>query len=140
MNKIIKYVFILAFLMPLGSAIAQFRVGVGNQKAAPVEEDILVDYAKPKEYIIGGIKVSGIKFLDPNTLISVSGLSINDNIRIPGEKISTAIKRLMEQGIIEDVAINIEKIEGKNVFLELVLKERPRLNKMSFTGVRKGEK
>ncbi len=140
MNKIIKYVFILAFLMPLGSAIAQFRVGVGNQKAAPVEEDILVDYAKPKEYIIGGIKVSGIKFLDPNTLISVSGLSINDNIRIPGEKISTAIKRLMEQGIIEDVAINIEKIEGKNVFLELVLKERPRLNKLSFTGVRKGEK
>jgi outer membrane protein insertion porin family len=141
MNIIKKYALLLSLFFVFNNVFAQITgVGRGRTKPAVVEEEILVDYGKPKEYVIGGIKVSGIKFLDPNTLISVSGLSINDDIRIPGEKISTAIKRLMEQGILEDVAINIEKIEGKTIFLELVLKERPRLIKITFTGVRKGEK
>ena len=105
-----------------------------------VSEEALVDYTSPKDYIIGGITVSGAKFLDPNTLISVSGLNVNDEIKIPGERISSAIKRLMDQGIIEDVSINITKVEGKTVFLELALKERPRLNKIVLNGIRKGEK
>lgn len=105
-----------------------------------VSEEALVDYTNPKDYIIGGITVSGAKFLDPNTLISVSGLNVNDEIKIPGERISSAIKRLMDQGIIEDVSINITKVEGKTVFLELALKERPRLNKIVLNGIRKGEK
>lgn len=105
-----------------------------------VSEEALVDYTKPKDYIIGGITVTGAKFLDPNTLISVSGLNVNDEIKIPGERISSAIKRLMDQGIIEDVSINITKVEGKTVFLELALKERPRLNKIVLAGIRKGEK
>ncbi len=105
-----------------------------------VSEEALVDYTSPKDYIIGGITVSGAKFLDPNTLISVSGLNVNDEIKIPGERISSAIKRLMDQGIIEDVSINITKAEGKTIFLELALKERPRLNKIVLNGIRKGEK
>jgi outer membrane protein insertion porin family len=105
-----------------------------------VSEEALVDYTSPKDYIIGGITVTGAKFLDPNTLISVSGLNVNDEIKIPGERISSAIKRLMDQGIIEDVSINITKVEGKTVFLELALKERPRLNKIVLNGIRKGEK
>jgi outer membrane protein insertion porin family len=115
-------------------------IGLGKKRnAAPVEEK-LVDYSKPKDYIIGGINVTGVKFLDPNTLISVSGLSINDDIKIPGEKVSTAIKRLMEQGILEDVEVGIEKVEANKVFLVLMLKERPRLSKLNFMGIRKGEK
>jgi outer membrane protein insertion porin family len=139
MNNIKKYLFLLQLFFILNNAFSQ-RIGVGKSKPAETEVEQLVDYGKPKDYIIGGIKVTGVKFLDPNTLISVSGLSINDDIKIPGEKISTAIKRLMEQGILEDVAVNIEKIEGKTVFLELLLRERPRLNKINFTGIRKGER
>ena len=120
-------------------AIAQFPVGVRRKSVAPAETN-LVDYSAPKDYIIGGITVSGIKFLDANTLISVSGLNVNDQISIPGERISTAIRRLKDQGIIEDVSIDVTKVEGKTVFLELNLRERPRLNKMEFKGIRKGEK
>jgi outer membrane protein insertion porin family len=115
------------------------RVGLPRLNRT-VSEEALVDYTSPKDYIIGGIVVTGAKFLDPNTLISVSGLNVNDEIKIPGERISTAIKRLMDQGIIEDVSINITKVEGKTVFLELALKERPRLNKIVLNGIRKGEK
>jgi outer membrane protein insertion porin family len=45
----------------------------------------------------------------------------------------------MEQGIIEDVAINITKVELDKVELDIRLRERPRLNKFVFKGIRKGE-
>ncbi|GGD79224.1 outer membrane protein assembly factor [Emticicia aquatilis] len=117
--------------------MAQFPLGLGRKYDQP--KDATVSYERPKEYTISKITVSGVKFLDPNTLISVSGLNINDKISIPGERISTAIRRLMEQGIIEDVAINITKVELDKVELDIHLRERPRLNKFVFKGIRKGE-
>jgi outer membrane protein insertion porin family len=118
---------------------AQFRIGIGAKQNETPKVQNIVDFENPQEYIIAGITVSGVKFLDPNTLISVSGLNVNDQLFIPGERISTAMKRLMDQGIIEEVAINITKVEGKKVWLDINLKERPRLNKIVLKGIRKGE-
>ncbi len=117
---------------------AQLRLGIGNAGRQATETGF--SYERPQEYTIGGITVSGVKFLDPNTLISVSGLNVNDKISVPGERISTAIRRLMEQGIIEDVAIDVTKVEGKKIFLDINLKERPRLYKLELRGIRKSEK
>lgn len=141
MKLLFKVFIFLSLSLNFYQTQAQIPIGAGgrSKKVMPQEEE-LVNYSKPKEYLLAGISVTGVKFLDPNTLISVSGLSVNDMVSIPGEKISTAIKRLMEQGILEDVSINVEKIEGKSVWLELALRERPRLNKISFNGIRKGEK
>jgi outer membrane protein insertion porin family len=115
---------------------AQFKIGVGRSSNS---SEFKIDYANPKEFTIGGITVSGVKFLDPNTLISVSGLNVNDRIFIPGERISTAVRRLMDQGIIEDISIDITKIEGEKIFLDINLRERPRLNKTVINGIRKSE-
>ena len=131
-----SFLFIPFLLFSVG-VFAQFPLGVGRKIEQPKE--IAVNYERPKEYTISKITVSGVKFLDPNTLISVSGLNVNDKIAIPGERISTAIRRLMEQGIIEDVAINIAKIDFDKVELDIHLRERPRLNKFVFKGLRKGE-
>ncbi len=135
--RIQKLLSFLVLLLVTTNAIAQFPLGLGRKYDQP--KDAAVSYERPKEYTISKISVSGVKFLDPNTLISVSGLNINDKISIPGERISTAIRRLMEQGIIEDVAINITKIELDKVELDIHLRERPRLNKFVFKGIRKGE-
>lgn len=139
MRNSLKPFILTALIFAVHFAANAQRVGLPRLNRT-VSEESLVDYTSPKDYIIGGIVVSGVQFLDPNTLISVSGLNVNDEIKIPGERISTAIKRLMDQGIIEDVSINITKVDGKTVFLELALKERPRLNKIVLNGVRKGEK
>ncbi|UBM60098.1 outer membrane protein assembly factor BamA [Marinilongibacter aquaticus] len=130
---------VLFFIFSSSSSWGQFRIGVGAASNANTDPKELVNYGEPKKYLIGGIEVTGVKFLDPNTLISVSGLSVNSQIEIPGEAISSAIRRLMAQGIIEEVAINVTKIEGNKVFLEINLKERPRLNKITLEGIRKGE-
>lgn len=139
MRNSLKLFILTVLFFILNIAAKAQRVGLPRLNRT-ISEESLVDYTSPKDYVIGGIVVSGAKFLDPNTLISVSGLNVNDEIKIPGERISTAIKRLMDQGIIEDVSINITKVEGKTVFLELALKERPRLNKIVLNGIRKGEK
>jgi outer membrane protein insertion porin family len=139
MRNSLKPFILTALIFAVHFAANAQRVGLPRLNRT-VSEESLVDYTSPKDYIIGGIVVTGVQFLDSNTLISVSGLNVNDEIKIPGERISTAIKRLMDQGIIEDVSINITKVEGKTVFLELALKERPRLNKIVLNGIRKGEK
>jgi outer membrane protein insertion porin family len=98
-----------------------------------------IDYSSPKDYTIGGITVSGIKYLDENVLKTLSGLSVGDKIKIPGEKISKAIENLWKQNLLADVKIEYTKIEGSTIFLNIAMIERPRLSVFSFTGVSKGE-
>ena len=98
-----------------------------------------LNYNEPKEYIIGGIKPSGIKYLDPDALISVAGLRMGDRITIPGEAISLGIKKLWDQGLLSDIDISAERFSGDSVFLLMVMKERPRLSRFAFKGVSKGQ-
>jgi len=92
------------------------------------------------EYIIGGITTSGIKFLDPNAVINLSGLRTGDRIHIPGTEIGYAIKKLWKQGLFGNVDIAVAKIEGKTVFLDIYLEERPKVSRIFFEGIKKGQK
>lgn len=96
-------------------------------------------YGNPQKYEIAEITVTGVKFLDPGALISLSGLRVGDEIEIPGEAAATATRKLWKQGILGDVQIVSRKIEGDKVYLEIRLKERPKLTRFEFDGVRKGE-
>ncbi|WP_420153943.1 outer membrane protein assembly factor BamA [Siphonobacter sp.] len=132
---------LLLIFLPFLS-FSQARVGLGGQPATPQQPAASqeIDYTQPKEYIIKGITTSGTKFYDANSLISISGLGVGDKIQIPGIAISGAIKKLMDQGILEDVEVTATKIEGENIWLDIFMRERSRLYKITFTGVRKGEK
>lgn len=94
---------------------------------------------EPKRYVLGGVTVSGTRYLDPNTLIALSGLRVGDPISIPGEEIGKAIRKLWTQGILGDVSVGIARTEGDKIFLDFNLKERPRLSKFTFDGIRKGQ-
>lgn len=98
-----------------------------------------VDYANPKEFEIGGITVSGVKNLDNNVIIILSGLSVGQKVMIPGEEVTGAIDKLWEQGLFENIRISITKIIDQKVFLDIFLSDKPRLSKFSFTGIKKGE-
>lgn len=97
------------------------------------------DYGNPKEYIIGGITVTGVQYLDHNVIVMLSGLQVADRIEIPGDKIRRAIDKLWTQGLFEDISITSTKISDDLIFLNINLKERPRLAKFSFKGVKKSE-
>ncbi|MEA2041794.1 MAG: outer membrane protein assembly factor BamA [Bacteroidota bacterium] len=97
------------------------------------------NYENPKKYIIGGIQVSGTRNLNKGTLVSLSKLDIGDEIQVPGDDITNAVRKLWEQDMFSDVQILTNKIEGDTIYLEISLKEQPRLSEIIFTGTRKTE-
>lgn len=97
-------------------------------------------YSSPKEYTIAGIDVQGIRYLDTQVLLQISGLSVGDRITVPGDAITNSIKKLWNHGLFSDVKISAEKISGEKIWLRVDLQERPRLAEVNFSGVTKSEK
>ncbi len=93
-----------------------------------------IEYSNPSEYIIGGITISGTKYLDHSTLINISGLEVGEKIVVPGENISSAIKKLWKQGLFSDIKVSATKIQGNSIFLDFYVEEHPRLSKFKFVG------
>jgi len=118
-------------------AEAQFRSRTQSAATPELNENNL-NYAAPQEYTIAGIEVTGLSLLDKNAMVSLTGLKIGDKIKIPGDGISGAIRKLWKHGLIGDATISVQKIEGDQVFLVIALTERPRLNDFYFSGISKG--
>lgn len=110
-----------------------------NISFAQNTEVFKVDYSKPKEYEIASITTSGIKYLDVNTIIMISGLNIGDKVKIPSDALSQAIRKLWAQGLAENIKIEIDKVEGDKVYLNIDMTERPRLRRIVYSGIRKSE-
>lgn len=101
---------------------------------------LLESLKSPKRYRIGGIVIEGANFTDRNVISLLSGLSKGDEITVPGDKITDAIKALWKQSLFENVEIVQDKIIGNDIFLIIKVVERPRLSKFRFEGdVRKNE-
>ncbi len=103
------------------------------------EPQEIIDYSSPDDYIIGGVSVSGIRFLDINALVSLSGLRPGQEITIPGESITLASQKLWQQGLFSDVRISITSTRSDTVFLDIFLQERPRISSVNYTGLRTSE-
>ena len=94
-----------------------------------------IDYLTPKTYEIGGITIDNDDRLDNRMVLLVAGLQVGDIIKIPGDKISTAIDNLWQQGLFEDVQILLTRIQDDKAFLKIVLRGRPTLAAVSFNGI-----
>ena len=117
-------------------------LGLGNVARAQIQigDDLSeIDYSRPQKYEIGGIVVEGAKFVDPTMLSMIAGLRTGETISIPGDEISSGIRKIWEQGMFEDVAVNVTDFVGNKVFLQIVIKEKPRVSKFSFNGIKKSE-
>ena len=92
---------------------------------------------KSSKSIIGEITVSGNTSFSPITIITYSGLREGDEISIPGEKISTAIKKLWESNLFSSVEVFRVKQLDNIVDLEIKLIDLPELTKLEISGVKK---
>ncbi len=124
---------LLALFLVVVPFLAHAQVVVGSS------DEYDFDYLTPKTYEIGGISFEGAENFDTRVVQLVAGLQVGDQVRIPGDKISSAIENLWKQGMFDDVQIRVNRIQGNLAFLTIALKERPRMLKFAFTGVKKGE-
>ncbi len=100
-----------------------------------------IEYALHRQtYTIADIKVTGADSYEDFVLIGFSGLAVGDEIEVPGEQITKAIRRFWKQGLFSDVKIKANKIEGDKIWLEIVLKQRPRVSEVVYQGVKKSER
>ena len=96
-------------------------------------------YSAPKKYIIGNIAVSGIRHYEESLLIAYSGLSVGSEITVPGDAISSAIKKFWRQGLFSDVSISADSIVNGKIYINIKLAEQPRLSTINYHGLKKGE-
>ena len=132
---------IIAFILAL-MAICPFK---SNAFELAVPTDTIynpnVIYSPiPKVYEIAGIKVSGVDHVDDYVIIGYSGLAVGEKIEIPGDAITNAVKRFYRQGLYSKVQIKLEKVVGDKAWLEIVLRQQPRLSEMKYIGVKSNEK
>ena len=90
-----------------------------------------------ERYNIGKIEVSGNTSFSPITIVTFSGLKEGDAINIPGEKLSTAIKKLWGSNLFSSVNIYKTKDDNGIIDLEIELFDLPELSELSITGVKK---
>src|SRR5689334_11885840 len=84
----------------------------------------------PKKYKIADIKVTGNNYFDQNLLLSIAGLSVGDEVTIPGgDNFSKAINKLWSQNYFSDVAIYLTSVKDNTIGVEIHVTERPRLSK-----------
>ncbi|EKN14811.1 outer membrane protein assembly complex, YaeT protein [Parabacteroides goldsteinii CL02T12C30] len=134
---------IVLFFIFLGFACGAFaQESDTTQVEVPAEVPVINYSSTPKRYKIADIKVTGIKNYDDFVLIGFSGLSVGDVVTIPdaGGEITTAVKRFWKHGLFSDVKILATKIEGDQVWLEIQLKQRPRISEVNYHGIKKGER
>jgi outer membrane protein insertion porin family len=129
MRKFFVPVFTLVLIMMGAASLAAQN---------PTDSIPVLDYSKPRDYEIGGIKVTGAQFSDANAIISIAGFRVGDRIRIPGGDIPRALRSLWKLSLFTDVQIYKENTMGDVIFLEIAVQERPRLTTHSFKGVKKG--
>ncbi|TLX76929.1 outer membrane protein assembly factor BamA [Labilibacter sediminis] len=110
-------------------------VNAQSQESVPV-----ITYSgSPRNYEIAEINVKGIQNYDPKILVNLSGLRVGQKLNVPGEEISEAIRKYWEHGLFSDVKIKAAKIEGRKIWLDIELTERPRLSEINYYGLKKSE-
>src|SRR5687767_6473258 len=103
-----KFLFIGLMLCAAFDSLAQFRKRDRPSSVSPSTENNL-NYASPAEYTIAGIEVTGLNVLDKNAMISISGLKVGDKIKIPGDAVTSAIRKIWKYGLVGDITIEISK-------------------------------
>ena len=105
-------------------------------------QGVEVDYTHPRAYYIGGLSVTGNTYFSDQQIISQTGLREGMAVEVPGEDISGAVRRLWLQRYFEDVEIAIDSLNATrdSAWFSIHIKERPRVSRWSFSGVKSSER
>ena len=141
---IILFAFLLA--LPLRAQVDSVSVAGGDTAHVSVVDSVenaplpVIEYTlQRKTYEIADIRVTGADSYEDFVLIGFSGLAVGDKIEVPGDQITKSLKRFWKQGLFSDIKFKATKIEGDKIWLEIALKQRPRVSEIVYNGLKKTE-
>lgn len=112
--------------------------------AAMAQDKILypdISYAgTPRSVTIGGIAVSGADGYEDYMLTGISGLSVGQQIDLPGDEITDAIKHYWKYGLFSEVSIAVDSLVQDKAYLHIHLQMRPRVSTINYVGLKKSER
>ena len=105
-------------------------------------QTVETDYNHPRTVIVGGVRIDGNRYFNENQILQSAGLSKGIEVTIPGEELTGVVRRLMAQRYFEDVAVEIDSLNARRdtAWFKIVVRERPRVSRWNYTGVKAGEK
>ena len=100
-----------------------------------------ISYAgTPRSVTIGGITVSGADGYEDYMLTGISGLSVGQQIDLPGDEITDAIKHYWKYGLFSEVSIAVDSLVQDKAYLHIHLQMRPRVSTINYVGLKKSER
>ena len=123
LNKSIKAVLTLLILGSFSQIKAQDRV----------------PFDQGKKYILADVVLTNKISFNDQTVVTFAGLEKGQEITVPGEQISNAIKKLGKLGLFDEIAFYVNRIQNDSIYLDLEIKELPKLNEVKFVGIKKNK-
>ena len=121
-------------------ALAVFTYSLGIEAQDKIVNPDSSYAGNPRTCILGGINVSGVENYEDYMLTGISGLSVGQEISVPGSEITEAVKRYWKHGLFSDVKVAADSIVGRKVYLHFYLKTRPRVSTINYSGLKKSER
>jgi len=100
-----------------------------------------ISYAgTPRTCYIGGLAVKGVEGYEDYVLTGLSGLIVGQEITVPGNEITEAVKRYWRHGLFSKVSITADSIVDSKIYLCINLAMRPRVSTINYNGLKKSER
>ena len=100
-----------------------------------------ISYAgNPVNVILGGINVSGVEGYGNDVLAGISGLTVGQQITLPGSELTEAVKRYWKHGLFSKVSFAADSVVGNKLYLHIYLATRPRVSEIRYNGLKKSER
>lgn len=121
----------LGFTLIMG---VQAQVNDSLYKSAPTIEYNFVEPAVYKIKNIQVIEVNG-QPVQKAMVVLYSGLSIGQDIKIPGSEMTKAIENVWKQNFFSDVQVYFQVLDENQIIVQFVVKDQARLNGHRFLSV-----
>ncbi len=131
-----KLTIITALLMLAGSLTEAY----GQATNDTIYNPPVIYGSVPKVYEIAGVSVDGAPNYEDNIILGYAGLKVGDRIAIPGDEVTNVVKRLMRQGLFAQAQFVVDKVVGNKAWVTLKLRTQPRISKVNYNGMKKGER
>ncbi len=132
MNRIITHILVLTFILS-GSILT----------AQEVEKDTIVknvqelNLLRPQKYLLGGITIVGNNKFSEQSIKAYAGLTEGKEIKIPGDQLSSAIKKLWDSKLFNNIDVYALKIDGNTIYLEFNVEELSKIKDVKLVGLKK---